>query len=526
MVVNPSVSTKYRTRGEVLSTRCATTTFLVIFCVTSLVFAGEKTTPPRGAVHYLEQGWSPEERQQFYYTTQGSQLIPYDWFLALERAGANERFALGANLERLRFIAQAPTAGRNPDGLPIGLVVDDNPRTVNEPNIKRSFLGPEFDGHDASKLTNRWLGLTCAACHTANVQYGDTAIRIDGGAAMADVQRFLAELSDALSATLANDAAFERFARAVLEKAGTGDTPEERVGLRARMNSYAPALARLVRRGTGTHQYGFGRLDAFGAILNEVCDTSLDLPSNYYPSDAPASFPFLWGAPQLDWVQWNGSAANPLGRNVGQVIGVFGQLNLSPVPPEDRFKSTAHLENLVRFEDLLHELQAPVWPTDILGELNATRVAAGKVLFEKNCAGCHGLRDPQTNEYPMTKPNEFGKRFVKTHMIKLAEIGTDPALAVNFATREVDGGSLLPAGSAKVPRPVILALAVGGVIEKKIKEFQPPLDPATRLRINGFREPNVPPPLQSATARRCLGNRPLPAQRLGTESLRVAAARQ
>jgi hypothetical protein len=53
-------------------------------------------------VLYLEQGWSREERQRFYYTTQGSQLIPYDWFLALEKAGSQEPFAAAANLGLLR----------------------------------------------------------------------------------------------------------------------------------------------------------------------------------------------------------------------------------------------------------------------------------------------------------------------------------------------------------------------------------------------------------------------------------------
>ena len=169
-------------------------------------------------------------------------------------------------------------------------------------------------------------------------------------------------------------------------------------------------------------------------------------------------------------------------------------MNLNPDPAADRFKSTVHLENLVRLEDQLQNLQAPIWPTEILGGLDVTRIAAGKRLFERNCAGCHALRDPQGNEYPLTAPNKFGKQFVKTHMIKLAEIGTDPALALNFATRQVDGGSLQPAGAAKVPRPVILGLAVGGVIAKKVAEHRPPLDSGTLLRIDGFRDPEVMPP--------------------------------
>lgn len=468
---------------------------VVVWGLQSTTDATEPAAPENpAAVVYLDQGWSPEERQQFYYTTQGSQLIPFDWFLALERVGAKEKFASAANMERLRFIPQPPSKDRNPDGLPIGFVKDDNPKTVREPNIKRSFLGPEFERLKPADLTNKWLGLTCAACHTGNIQSGMTVIRIDGGAAMADVQSFLSELSDAVTATLKDNEALERFAREVLEKTGTGYSPAEQNALRDRMKEYSPALVRLVRRGTGKHPYGFGRLDAFGAILNEVCDTSLNMPANYHPSDAPASFPFLWGAPALDWVQWNGSADNPLGRNVGEVLGVFGQVNLDPIPAEDRFKSTAHLENLVRLEDQLHKLRAPAWPTEVFGELDAKLVATGKALFVKNCANCHGLRDPETNQFPQTAENKFKKRFVRTSMIKLSEIGTDPALAMNFAARQADPGSLMPQGSPKIPRPVLLSLAVKGAINKKIAEHEPPLDEKTILRINGFRDPDAKPP--------------------------------
>ena len=36
---------------------------------------------------YLEQNWSPEESLDFYYTAQGSQLIPYAFVIALEQPG-------------------------------------------------------------------------------------------------------------------------------------------------------------------------------------------------------------------------------------------------------------------------------------------------------------------------------------------------------------------------------------------------------------------------------------------------------
>ena len=101
-----------------------------------------------------------------------------------------------------------------------------------------------------------------------------------------------------------------------------------------------------------------------------------------------------------------------------------------------------------------------------------------KALREKLCRLPRTARS--TGSVSSDGANKFGKQFVKTHMIKLAEIGTDPALALNFATRQVDG-SLQPAGAAKVPRPVILGLAVGGVIAKKVAEHRPPLDSGTLI---------------------------------------------
>lgn len=465
---------------------------LLIITETAICGAEPATGSVAKPVIYIEQGWSDEDRQRFYYTTQGSQLIPYDWFLGLEKAGTQERFASAANMERLRFIPQVPAKDRNPDGLPIGFVKDDNPDTVVDQSIKRSFLGSDFNIRNGTVLTNAWLGLTCAACHTAQIEHEGQPIRIDGAPALADVQTFLAELSAAVTATHNRADVLDRFARIVLKD--TGYSAAERDALCERLKAYSPALSRLVRRGTGKHRYGFGRLDAFGAILNEVCETSLEIPANHYPADAPASFPFLWETPQLDWVQWNGTADNPLARNFGEVIGVFGQMNLRPTPPEEQYKSTVHLQNIVQLEDQVDGLKAPVWPAEILGKLDEVLVTEGKQLFAQNCAACHALRDPGTKDFPRTAPNAFGKQFIKTHMTGLKDIGTDPALAKNFATRKVDPGFLMPPETPAVPRPSILTIAVGGAIKRKISEQRPMLDQATILTINGSRQPDAKPP--------------------------------
>src|SRR5688572_7597132 len=42
--------------------------------------------------HALEQGWTDEQEQRYWYTSQGSQVLPYDWFMALEQPHAKAPF--------------------------------------------------------------------------------------------------------------------------------------------------------------------------------------------------------------------------------------------------------------------------------------------------------------------------------------------------------------------------------------------------------------------------------------------------
>lgn len=90
---------------------------------------------------YLDQGWDESDSLWFYYTTQGSGLLPYDFFIALEQADSTELFGSNANIHRYRYLPQKPTFF-NPDGLPVGFVKD------------------KYQGHS-------YLGYTCATCPTA-----------------------------------------------------------------------------------------------------------------------------------------------------------------------------------------------------------------------------------------------------------------------------------------------------------------------------------------------------------------------
>jgi hypothetical protein len=115
----------------------------------------------RGDVVYIDQAWSNEDRQTYYRTSQGSALMSYDIFIGLEAAGSEELFRSEANSVRYGLLPAAADPKFNPDGLPVGVT-------------KASVDMGQFKGE--------WVGLTCAACHTGQVEYKGAKIRIDGGA--------------------------------------------------------------------------------------------------------------------------------------------------------------------------------------------------------------------------------------------------------------------------------------------------------------------------------------------------------
>src|SRR5881394_1640416 len=115
----------------------------VVCCALSL-----EAAPPQ----YLDQSWSDTDRQWFYTTPQGSKLIRYDWALALERADSETLF-FADSLARLGYLSNAKSAG-NPDGLPVGFVKD-------------------------STSSAKDLGMTCAACHTNQIDYQGVTYQID-----------------------------------------------------------------------------------------------------------------------------------------------------------------------------------------------------------------------------------------------------------------------------------------------------------------------------------------------------------
>ena len=85
----------------------------------------------------LDQGWSQLDRAKWYRASQGSRLIPWDWFQNLETKEGGERFAAMSNLSRYGYL---PAPGASPDDLPIGFAKDvQSDERVNIPRQSRGL---------------------------------------------------------------------------------------------------------------------------------------------------------------------------------------------------------------------------------------------------------------------------------------------------------------------------------------------------------------------------------------------------
>lgn len=451
-------------------------------------YDGLKNRPDLGW-YEMAQGWNSELRRAFWFTPQGSVLLPYDWFLNLEKAertcadkpvedsdtGNQTLFRDNAHLRRLGYIPVTADPYWNPDGLPIGFAKTPT---------------PEGD----------YFGLTCSACHSNLMNLNGRKVLVEGAPTLADLQSFNEGMADALcsmdratvksrnpnreEAIAAADAQFRRFAGRVLPV-----YTEEAAD--AVMQDIRKQTRRIQIRNAHNYSkkyppYGKGRLDALGAILNEVAAWKSGATANNYPANAPVSYPFLWGASQSDVVQWNGAVSNvgiglgPLGRNVGEVVGVYGHVGVTAqgkgedflenldsaaqrgaAPPLldtseggqfGGYTSSVMMANLGAIESWISKLRSPKWPEKVLGEIDEAKAEQGRQIYLGNvyprvkCVGCHQLVTRENQDKPY-----------KATMIRVPEIGTDPTAANNFIleANPTDGDPWLSGAYRDTKRSII-----------------------------------------------------------------------
>ncbi|MFD1611150.1 di-heme-cytochrome C peroxidase [Sphingomonas tabacisoli] len=384
------------------------------------------------------QGWSAADRNGWYYGTQGSRLIPYAWFQALEQADSAAMFADERHLLGYGYIA---AAADRPNRLPVGFAIDRQPDDNLKVTKLRWYAGQRGD---SAQRAEPWLGFNCSACHTAEIRYQGQPIRVDGGPGLGDFDALVGDLDRALVATRDDPQKWDRFAARVL--AGK-DTPQNRDALRQAFDTLIGWQQKTANLNRSPVRAGFARVDAFGHIYNKIV-LFADDPAQpiVNPADAPVSYPFLWNINKQKQVQWNGAAENArlgnfdygaMGRNTGEVLGVFGELLPvqagSPGQPLAGFRSSVNAANLEGLERVVAKLQPPPWPASF-PPIDQAKAARGRELFVQHCVACHRTPDRQVPG----KPTEV---MVPFHSARPENL-TDIWMACNALTYESRTGLL------------------------------------------------------------------------------------
>jgi len=396
------------------------------------------------AVVWSQNGWSDAERAEFHHLAEGSELMPYALLANVVSVKTGKPFL--ENMERFGFIPDA--AG--PYGLPVGVT------TVHSRD--KSHTGLEM------------AGFNCAACHVGELTYRGKRLLIDGAPSMVDLQSYQVELKESLEATLHDPAKWIELAKGLDRDLHTGDSaptgdassyasdPAAKAAgdvaaastadknfhsvssqtadatgaaaslqgktFPARVHEYLALLkARLAYLKNGKllldgTEPGPGRIDAFGAAR------TLLFPKDHIAMQSPVSFPFIWDVPDTIqqrsgtdtvWIHYDGNTNSILERNIGQALG------MGAVFDPRTYESTLRIANLHRLEVLVHKLQPPKWPADVLGPIDHAKASAGEKIFNDTCRDCHQNR-----------------------LYALTEVGTDPQRANSFG-RPVAGGVPFPA---------------------------------------------------------------------------------
>ena len=321
-------------------------------------------------------------KKAWYVTPQGSQLIDFDVFQSIARTADDTPFAAKESLESYGFVYQdvgVRQAGVAADVvLPIGIVKDT-----------RGDGDAPLAKH-AKELTKDFVGLNCAACHTGELKYNGERFLIHGGPANLDFERFMEGLAAAVAKTASDPKGAGYLDRMAAKGANEEQARNRLAAAKARIDGFS-------ERGQvpAGREAGPGRLDAMTHIMNEAFGDQLADPpqaggdkNNIKPVIVPVNLPAVWNAARLECVQTNCLARNPLTRNAGEVLGVFGDSETYQDKTKRwRVRSTVKFKNLYETEEALDWVESPKWSAKLPAPTGDR--AEGAKAFVTYCQRCH-----------------------------------------------------------------------------------------------------------------------------------------
>lgn len=339
----------------------------------------------------IENGLSPQQRQEFYHASFGSEMLPPDWLRALENPNTGQ--PLLSELDRFGMMCDP----NSPDGLPIG-----------------------FSTAPSSVLPSQRMmaGMNCSICHVAELRYRGKKVRIDGAPSQFNTTRFVTEFGESLEAlkdpkylyrfllrlhaihsqrdsgkTSETDKPFEalredhadvvQFLKALQDE--LGKVPEsvaktaKAVRLFKARKDYFAQMKRLKNQFGGTPA-GPGRADTWVTGRNSL------FPDHATAWTSPSSYPHLWGYGDSTWLTWNGTTQSGADRDTATALGMMTFFDL------ETYGSSLLPRALFRTDRLLQNLSSPKWPQAVFGRINQQRFKKGEKLFQEHCADCHQTR--------------------------------------------------------------------------------------------------------------------------------------
>ena len=427
---------------------------------------------------WAKQGWSDDDRHWFHHAAQGTSTfgLPYEWLVALQQPdfsfGEAKLLVDQAYLARFGFIPSPAALGDRATALKYGFSAaggssrySDAANPANAANLPVGFA-VSSDWYDpianmhlpipGTGRNARSLGLTCAACHTGQLEYGGNRILIDGGAGMISLDKFRKALSVSFLLTRYLPWRYDAFARRVLGTAYNDDNKDklkrQLVALFEKGKKNSDLEKAQARRPNAVTE-GYARLDALNRIGNEVFQAQMARDENIHAITGPVSYPYLWYTPWFDWVQYNSSIQQPMVRNLGEAMGVKGKVDLTHPEKEKAFKSHIPVKTLHEMETLLagdeHPLKArafgglqpPKWSELPLPPLNQDLVAKGRKLYADICEGCHlpptASKDFWTAKYWTPVARDAPQAYLALVTKPVLDIGTDCRTAYDMVYRNV-----------------------------------------------------------------------------------------
>lgn len=328
----------------------------------------------RGFVQ-LPQGLTDDDFQHFYTDYLGARILPKAWFFALEDVTTGK---LLSDKESLKAIGALYEEGRD---IPIGLAEGDGPG-------------------------GKWLGNNCAFCHTTEISYKGTTMRVVGGTGKMALNSFVTKkVLASIMATATDDRRFADFADRLLSK---GSPASARDGLRTAINGttlkvkpYLDSVAQLLPVDDGP-----GRL-ASNAKQVQFLAAQLD-PRNIHVESGYVTVPAIWKSNEYRWMHFNQNNESRVARNALDWSGFDAFFS----PTSTKF---AYMPEEMHWssESFVAKVQPPAWPEHILGTINHPAADRGAKTYSKLCSSCH-------------TPKSDGKYLI-ANMFDFKDIGTDPA---------------------------------------------------------------------------------------------------